>query len=795
MKKTKKVLLAVLSSVFVVSASLGVAACSDGKKTAVTPVSITKITPEFAYIVGDNVHMFDHFEYVEGLTYTFTVAYEDEDAETVEGTAFYLAKEGNYTITCTATNGKDTKTDSVTITVGNEKAFIQFKTREADVEWMRSMWDTEIIALGQPVIVVDCEYEMYIDSVIIYDAVDGSGRTVDIESGVKIEDEAGTFYNGVDKFTFVYECDYVFTIACETSGGKVTNEFTVKAKENFDNLELLSDYSLEYDKTSYTATWDTVDGASAYYVKVDRKRATIMDTTIDIEDMLVSEFQYFDLHVVPLDASGNRMGKLVYEDVVIAPEGSDGLVKGTGATINAETKEVTLVGREAGTAGYESGIRHVENSYIAFGYKYGVGTYVDFEFTGNNLPQVCFFANEINANMTCHSGTAHLSKPNEGYLMMNSLCVTGQLKGPDSLICVGPYRFACSQHGNHINYIEVTEGNTKKYRVSSNSLFTYNGLKAAGEDQRYIYTVGSFDSSGKLAFEFALRDADTNEILETAQYVTGSNVSDVKPGHIIAYAGVKGDGVDTKFTYSLPYEGETLPESGVTRNDDGSVTLAGKTTPGGYAYHIAQLANSYLGIEGEYGVGTYIDITFTGNNMPEVLLFADEINGNMTSMGGTGLLFSNGLANANNNVDFLRKYYVFGPNRLTLHGGVTDTDKVVQNTNTYEGSDSRLVTLVGYASGTLAESDYPYLTQYGLAQTPDTEYKYTVGTYENGGKVYLYIELYDLTNDKTVYTIDQATNLSASDLTAGSIVLYGTVAGEANSTTFKYSEPYTKQAQ
>ena len=99
----------------------------------------------------------------------------------------------------------------------------------------------------------------------------------------------------------------------------------------------------------------------------------------------------------------------------------------------------------------------------------------------------------------------------------------------------------------------------------------------------------------------------------------------------------------------------------------------------------------------------------------------------MTSMGGKGVLFSNGLVTANPAGSILRKYTIYGPNRIYLYGGITDSDKVVQNTNTYEGSDSRVISntnkiLLGYdASGNV--SDYPYLTQKGLATTPDTEYR------------------------------------------------------------------------
>ena len=67
-------------------------------------------------------------------------------------------------------------------------------------------------------------------------------------------------------------------------------------------------------------------------------------------------------------------------------------------------------------------------------------------------------------------------------------------------------------------------------------------------------------------------------------------------------------------------------------NADGSVTLEGKQLLGGYSWNdgVRALDNSYISFEGDYGVGTYIDFTYKGNNMPQVMLFANNINGDMS---------------------------------------------------------------------------------------------------------------------------------------------------------------------
>ena len=49
----------------------------------------------------------------------------------------------------------------------------------------------------------------------------------------------------------------------------------------------------------------------------------------------------------------------------------------------------------AGTSAYEASVWSRYYNYIAFTGDYGVGTYLDFEFTGDRMPQVMFFSNLV----------------------------------------------------------------------------------------------------------------------------------------------------------------------------------------------------------------------------------------------------------------------------------------------------------------------------------------------------------------------------------------------------------------
>ena len=503
--------------------------------------------------------------------------------------------------------------------------------------------------------------------------------------------------------------------------------------------------------------------------------------------------------------NGERIKELAFTDGKANVSLTDRVVLSENAAINADGS-VTLGGRTT-PGGYAYHIAQMDNSYIALEGTYGLGTYIDISFKGNNMPEVMFFADQINGNMTSMGGKGVLfsngianASMNQDFLRKyyifgpNRISLTGGITDSDKqAIATNWYETSGSRVIDNANKLLI--GYNSSGVASDYPFLTQKGL-ASTPDTEYKYTVGMYESNGKVYAHIKLYDATNHKMLYNFDQATTLSASNLTAGSIILYGTVAGEANSTTFTYSAPYSVNEVsaPNNGATANTDGSVTLAGKVSPGSYVYHVAQLENSYVAVEGEYGLNTYIDIMFKGNNMPQVMFFADQINGNMTSMGGKGVLFSNGLTWANGSV--LRKYAIYGPNRIYLHGGITDSDKVVQNTNTYEGSDSRVISntnkiLLGYdASGNV--SDYPYLTQKGLATTPDIMYKYTLGMYEKNSVVYAHIELHDITNGVTVYNFDQATTLSASNLTAGNIILYGSVAGTATTTTFSYSEPYTQ---
>ena len=804
MNKTKKLLLGVLSCACVFSASMGFVSCKDAEKKE--QANLTVLTSVIKYQVGDNLDLFDIFEYQAGQTYSFTYTIDGGDVETVEGETLYLNIGGIYEITATATKGSSVITKTATVNVYDKAPHIVLKTLEVDVELYDSKLPVAIINLASPIILSEAEHWEYVSEVAIYEDEENP-TIVKIEEGVPAGDG---FYDG-RKFNFLYECDYKFTIVSETSGGSMAASLKVSATEDFSKLTEL-ETELTFDKEACTLSWDAVENAARYRVKIGKAAVETEETSIDLREYLAEEFKFFDLVVVPKDEKGEKLGKMLIDDIVIAPEGSEGLVLGRGVkSIDSTTRTVTLKGEESPGPGWKSEISKFENSHVAFYGDYGVGYAIDVEFTGNNLPQLCFFANGteegdhgINGVMTSYGGS--------GWMVMNGLYCrtkdtstsTTNVIGENVLLAWGPNRMSSEGNANaYANYITISEHSTNCH-ISKNTLFSQKALREDNSGRTYIYTARTYNSNGYLAFEVSLKDKATGEYVELpAKWASTMKVEDVKPGSIILYAGVKGLEDDTTFTYNKPYfvDGADQPQAdyvvngnfkasiGAVFNSDDSVTLPCLQTGGGVDVNTLRALNTaFVATDDTYGLGTYMDFYFTGNNLPQVMFFADNLNGDITQYGGKGVLLMNGLVQTDVYSKRMDEVLAFGPNRIRLG-----------STGSTAGYDLGVyLTKLQSTGNTNYPGDYPLLTQSGLKTTPDANYKYTVGMYEgDDGYLHIDIYLYNADDSSEIYHVDRKTTLLVADMpiTEGYIVAYAAYKGENTTTTFKCSEPYKKQAE
>lgn len=451
-------------------------------------------------------------------------------------------------------------------------------------------------------------------------------------------------------------------------------------------------------------------------------------------------------------------------------------------------------------------------SYVALKGAYGVGTYVTTSFVGLNMPNIMFFADEINGDLTQNGG--------KGLLLCGAV-QSANLRGTKRLGLYGPNRIPSIYDANSgltatgaqakWGYVYSDSDNNISLGSFTDTYLTRAGLIADTTGRTYTYTAGTYiNGDGKLVVHIVMTapaSGDSPAVNYNVTKVTTLTADDVTAGNILLYAGVQGSAYTTTFTYEEPTSG--APNRNATFNGDGSVTVAGYGLNGaGYTSQMSRdMTANYVGIEGEYGIGTYIDVTFTGNNLPNVLFFADTINGDMTSFGGKGLMIAGGINANNRNTN---KLAVFGPNRIPaaydangglIEGGSDNRNDATKNPNgyysaiygwTYDQLDRIAINSVKY-------DDYPLLTQNGLnADASGTKYKYTVGTYLNDdGYIVVHIQLRDATTEELIvnasgaeYDIRITTSLTRFDVQAGNIVVYGTVKGSENATQFSYSAPY-----
>jgi hypothetical protein len=349
------------------------------------------------------------------------------------------------------------------------------------------------------------------------------------------------------------------------------------------------------------------------------------------------------------------------------------------------------------------------------------------------------------------------------------------------------------------NYLSAAD-KVKTFVISSNQYFTQNYLSADSSGTEYIYTVGSYESKSGVIIEVLIKDAKTEKSLAVAEYNTGKTKDEIEGlgGNIIAYATVKGGEDMINFSFKEPYAVERKQEvisSGAIFNSDGSVDLEVRYPTGGIGWLSGvskTLNNSYIAFEGEYGVGTYIDFTFTGNNMPQVALFANEINGNMSCGNASGADFTengakykgyiimNGLygkTSSGTQVNYGDRLLCMGPYRI--HSGVAYNEGVAN-----------------ISKVTITSIKKEFTQNYLSSDTSGIVYKYTVGSFVQGETVHIDVALYNsATGDEIAKaTYDTGKTEAEVEGLGGNIIVYGCVKGSSDTTTFSYSEPYEKQA-
>ena len=436
--------------------------------------------------------------------------------------------------------------------------------------------------------------------------------------------------------------------------------------------------------------------------------------------------------------------------------------------------------------------------YVAFEDTYTLdekGTYIDVYFTGNNMPQVEFFASDVLGNIM-NDGTS-----STGYIVTNGFAAMSSTSGNAGYGGVTTYRSffkyfvtAANRVSDGHNPGTATEDfGATEYTYNNNpmmySLFSQYSLRKQSAEQKYRYTVGLYKGADNYMYlDSKLYKVDANNVETlfacTDKKTSVSATSEIK-GKIVLHAGFKGSGdfvkndYYTKFTCSAPYAGRAVKGDAVY-NADGTVSLQNGLNDGGSAK--IQNTLGYLPLDGEYGLGTYVDFYFTGSNMPQVSFFNEHVTNNLsatyneTAGANSGMMLINDMRYSTTGITQNAYYKFIILPRLTA--GLKNNDKKYT-----DGTDSASASKISAS----------------VLETMSTQrFKYTVGFYlGTNNRVWASVSVYKLDENgnvtETYYSLEQSLYYFEKDIKGSQIVVYGSVNGNTNSyTTFSYSMPYTK---
>lgn len=596
--------------------------------------------------------------------------------------------------------------------------------------------------------------------------------------------------------------------------------------------------AISFDKDAKTLSWTAVDGAVNYIVTTgnsEADRIAVLNATTTTLDLSAQydALDYFQVLNVTVYATigNNTYSDKKYELIVVKEaEGMEGiLVSGDmeGYDIEKKTLDVSLAGGYYNNSAANTEQKNKADTtrtamgYVAFDKDYALdedGTYIDIYFQGNNMPSVEFFATEINGLFMDDDGHATDGK---GFIVSNGTAAAAAgtsirygYSGYSGYFNYGVSAYNDRWNGSegwHLGKLAPTDGslalhdnkNDKDITMNYSNFSMYSLANVQAAEQNYCYTVGMYkDALGYVYIESSLYKVDGEKKTLWAYWqspvaIEGKsdsvkqdklNEGESISGKIVLHAAAKGvdddyNGLKNVFTCSVPYAGDadTRKQFQDARlNEDGTVSVkngAVKSTN-----EITKLGTSgYIVLDNDYQLGEYVEIYFTGNNMPNLSFFTKTVAHLNTNT--AGFLIWRGSKNESTYMwQTAGSFLVYSPNRVG-----SNQDNVDMNGKTL-GSNDTAETAVTKAH---ALSMYRLATDY-----PTTKFKMTVGFYENAdGYIEMSVDVDKFENDAWVdyFAWTKASTLDAendADKLGKYLIAYGTHIGSDTETTFGYKEPY-----
>ena len=404
-------------------------------------------------------------------------------------------------------------------------------------------------------------------------------------------------------------------------------------------------------------------------------------------------------------------------------------------------------------------------SYYRFKGDYGLNDFLVFDFTGNNMPILSFFNTEVGKTVYNHAENADV----KGWIVANG--ITNSDGTPHSgwsgayanrINLIGPYKISYKFDDNGSGTATLSQ---VRAAVGSSSAITMASLKSSADEYRMV--VGWVEHATKTT-AMSLRTFVWN-------LTTGETIVDFTEGEVpkadwtgdIALYGHFGRTTTIDKLYPIVegfenalalYTPAMLVYNAAWKGDD---LILNASSYEGEVVSPTSSDMSYIAFNGTYGMNDYVVFDFTGDNMPIVSFFNNQVTNtvfnptNDTSVKGwviiNGLrqsattIWGSGTINEN-------RLLAVGPRKIN---NVTNSDN---NTRASFGS-----------------VEEPNILSIGQLQEATDSYRVIIGwaASERSDKQYIQIGVINMVTGEVIYKTTQNFAVWTTDYTEGSIALHG----------------------
>ena len=405
-------------------------------------------------------------------------------------------------------------------------------------------------------------------------------------------------------------------------------------------------------------------------------------------------------------------------------------------------------------------------SYYRFKGDYGLNDFLVFDFTGNNMPILSFFNTEVDKTVYNHAENADV----KGWIVSNG--ITNSDGTPHSgwsgayanrINLIGPYKISYKFDDNGTG----TKLTQVRAAVASNSPITMAKLKSSTDEYRMVVGwVGHATKATAMSLRMVVWNLTTGERI--VDFTEGEVAKADWTGDIALYGHFGRtttidklypvvNGLDNALALYTP----AMVTYNATWSGDDLILSAGSYEGSTVAPTSADM--SYIAFNGTYGMNDFIVFDITGDNMPFVSFFNNQVTNTVFNAEndasvkgwvlGNGLYQNDGTVYETNSV-YWKRLCIFGPNKIAKYDE----------------------TLSGQFRSVLGDASNPnMLSMYSLQSATDA-YRVIIGCVSAAGrkdKHFIQIGVINMVTGEVVYKTTEDLIAWTTDYTEGAIALHG----------------------